>query len=58
VFYRSKTKTDEIVYVYNTHGEIMFENEETLQRYKCTREYFLKHYKQMISGDYRYLMED
>jgi hypothetical protein len=58
VFYRNRTNPNEIVYVYNTYGEIMYENEDTAQRCKCTREFFLKHYKQMIDADYRYLLED
>lgn len=58
VFYRSRTNTNEVVYVYNTYGEIMYENEDTSQRCKCTREFFIKHYKQMIDADYRYLLEE
>lgn len=49
VFYRSKSNENEVVYVYSVYDFVLFENEDTFERFKCSRPYFLNHYKPMVS---------
>ena len=49
VFYRNISNENEIVYVYNVYDFVLFENEDTFERFKCSRAYFLNHYKSMVT---------
>jgi len=49
VFYRSNLDENEIVYVYNVYDFVLFENEDTFERFRCSRSYFLNHFKPMVS---------